>query len=227
MLGPLVNAVTIIFCSLISCFILKRIPHRFEELIVKACGLAIIFVGIKGAMANENIVLLILSMLIGAVIGELIDIDKWMKRFGLWAEKKLGMNKSEKHNFSKGFVAASILFCSGSMAIVGSIQSGLLNNHEILYAKSVLDGFISLVFAASMGIGVAFSAVTVFVYQGIIVLASQAVSIWLTPDIIREMSATGSLIIVGIGFNFLDVKEIKVANLIPAVFIPLIWLSIT
>jgi uncharacterized membrane protein YqgA involved in biofilm formation len=235
MLGPLVNAVTIIICSLVGCFLIKKIPSRLEEHIKKTCGLAIIFVGIKGAFVNQNMMLLIISMLIGAVIGEIIDIDKWMKRFGMWAERKLGLDKpadsisavNTGHSFSKGFVAASILFCTGSMAIVGSIQSGLLGNHETLFAKSILDGFISLVFAASMGIGVAFSAIPVLLYQGAIVLVSQTISEHLTPEIIQEMSAVGSLIIAGIGFNFLDVKEIKVANLIPAVFIPLIWLSLS
>jgi len=236
MLGPLVNAFAIIACSLTGCFLLKKIPQRFEDHIKKASGLAVIFVGIKGAMENQNMPLLIMSMLTGAVIGEIIDIDKWMKQLGLWAEKKLGMNKkaaavnnfenlSKERSFSKGFTAASILFCTGSMAIVGSIQSGLQGNHEILFTKSILDGFMSLVFSASMGIGVAFSAVCVFVYQGAIVLASKIISVYLTSDIIREMSAAGSLIIAGIGFNFLEIKEIKAANLIPAIFIPWIWLS--
>jgi uncharacterized membrane protein YqgA involved in biofilm formation len=225
MLGPIVNAAAIIVCSLIGCFVLKKIPARFENTIKKASGLAVIFVGIRGALDNENIVLLFISILIGTVIGEIIDIDKWMRKLGLFAERKLKMNKPGK-SFSKGFVAASILFCTGSMALVGSIQSGLQGNHETLFAKSVLDGFMSLVFSASMGIGVAFSAAAVFIYQGAIVLASQFVSVYLTAEIIREMSAVGSLIIAGIGFNFLEVKEIKVANFIPAVFIPLIWLSL-
>jgi len=234
MLGPIVNAAAIIVCSLAGCLIIKKISQRFEDLIKKACGLAIVFVGIKGALDNQNVMLLIISLLIGAVIGEIINIDKWMKKLGAWAEKKLGMNggaasdgelPDKTNNFSKGFVTASILFCSGSMAIVGSIQSGLQGNHEILFAKSILDGFISLVFAASLGIGVAFSAIAVFVYQGALVLAAQAVSQWLTPEIIREMSAVGSLIIVGIGFNFLTDREIKVANLIPAIFIPLVCYS--
>jgi uncharacterized membrane protein YqgA involved in biofilm formation len=112
------------------------------------------------------------------------------------------------------------------MSIVGSLQSGLQGNHETLFAKSVLDGTMSLVFGASMGIGVAFSSLTVLLYQGSIVLASQAISRFLTEDIIREMSAVGSLIIAGIGFNFLGIKEIKVANLIPAVFVPWLWLTI-
>ena len=237
MLGPFVNAIAIVVCSLAGCFLIRKIPLRFEKHIKKACGLAIFFVGIKGAFENENIVLLILSMLIGSVIGEIINIDRWMKKLGRWAERKLGMNRKNSGNnadcevpsrrsFSKGFVAASILFCTGSMAIVGSIQSGIQGNHEILFAKSILDGFISIVFAASMGIGVAFSAVIVFFYQGTIVLASQIISAYLTPGIIREMSAAGSLVIAGIGFNFLEIKQIKVANMIPAIFIPLIWLLI-
>jgi len=235
MLGPLVNTIVVIVCSLIGCFLVRRIPSRFEEHIMKALGLATMFVGIKGALENQNALLLILSMVIGSVIGELIDIDKWMNRLGKWTERKLGMDKTEiteaggkqGRSFSKGFVSASILFCTGSMAIVGSIQSGLQGKHEILYIKSILDGCMSLIFGASFGIGVAFSAVPVLVYQGGIALFAQAVDSYLTADIVREMSAAGSLVIAGIGFNFLGIKEIKVANMIPAIFIPLIWLTLT
>jgi uncharacterized membrane protein YqgA involved in biofilm formation len=241
MLGPVVNALAVVVCSLAGCFLIKGIPERFEDHIRKAIGLVTVYVGIKGALDNQNILLLVMSMVIGAVIGELINIDKWMNRFGQWAERKLRTNnaetlegapsisggeKKQRHSFSKGFVSASILFCTGSMAIVGSMQSGLQGNHDILFAKSILDGSLSLVFGASMGIGVVFSAVSVLVYQGAITLASQAVSGYLTPEIIREMSAAGSLVIAGIGFNFFGVKEIKVANLIPAVFIPWIWLTV-
>jgi uncharacterized membrane protein YqgA involved in biofilm formation len=229
MLGPVVNALVIIACSLAGCFLMKGIPERFETHIKKAIGLVIIFVGIEGALKNQNALLLIMSIVAGAVLGEIIDIDKWMNKFGLWAERKLRLGKAQnennKHSFSKGFVSASILFCSGSMAIVGSMQSGLEGNHEMLYAKSVLDGTISIVFSASLGIGVAFSALPVLFYQGGIALASMAVRDYLSDEAIREMSAVGSLIISGIGFNFLGVKEIKVANLIPAVFIPLVWLA--
>ncbi|MCL2410234.1 MAG: DUF554 domain-containing protein [Treponema sp.] len=234
LLGTFVNAITIVICSLVGCFLLKRIPQRFEDHIKKALGLAIFFVGIKGALQNENILLLIMSIVIGAILGELINIDKWMNHFGKWIEQKLGINtevqiesnktKNHSHSFSKGFVSASILYCTGSMAIIGAMQSGLQGNHEMLFAKSVIDGTISLVFGASMGIGVAFSALSVLIYQGTITIASQAISGFLTDDIVREMSATGSLVVAGIGLNFLGIKEIKVANLIPAVFIPGIWL---
>jgi len=230
-----VNALAIVVCSLVGCFLIKGIPARFEEHIKKAIGIAIAFVGIRGALANQDTLLLIMSILVGAVVGELIDIDKWMNRLGLWAERKFGMASpgdgspgtpaQGRRSFSKGFVSASILFCSGAMAIVGSIQSGLDGNHELLFTKSVLDGSMSLIFGATFGIGAAFSAVPVLLYQGGIALAAMAISQHLTPDIIREMSAVGSLVIAGIGLNFLGVKEIKVANLVPAVFVPLVWLT--
>ena len=232
MLGPTVNAIVIIVCALIGVFLVRGIPDRFEEIIKKGIGLSIIYVGVKGSLDNQRVLLLIMSMVIGAIIGELINIDKLMNRLGTWAESRLGMGekknekgkeKSEK-SFSKGFVAASILYCSGSMAIVGSIQSGLQGNHEILFAKSILDGAISIVFGASLGIGVAFSAIPVFLYQSGIALASMAVRDLLTAEIIREMSAVGSLLVAAIGFNFLGVKEIRVANLIPAIFIPWIYI---
>jgi uncharacterized membrane protein YqgA involved in biofilm formation len=176
-----------------------------------------------------------MSLVIGALVGELINIDRWMNRFGLWAEKKLGVG-----GFAKGFVTASILFCTGSMAIVGSMQSGLTGNHQTLFAKSILDGSISIVFGASLGIGVAFSALPVLVYQGGIALLSMVVKDLLTQEIITEMSAVGNLLVAAIGFNFVCLsggepsagapgpgsREIRVANLIPAIFIPWIYLGL-
>ena len=236
MLGPVVNAVTIVVCSLIGVFLIRGIPERVEEIIKKAIGLSIVFVGLRGAMDNQNVLLLIMSMVIGSVIGELININRLMNKLGEWAQARMGMKscsasggntdtgKQEK-SFSKGFVAASILYCSGSMAIVGSMNSGLQGNHELLFAKSILDGAISIIFGASMGIGVAFSAVPVLLYQGGIALAAMGVRDLLSPDIIKEMSAVGSLVVAAIGINFLGVKEIRVANLIPAIFIPLVYMT--
>jgi uncharacterized protein len=227
MLGPIVNSVAVVIFSLIGTFLVKGIPERIEEIIKKAIGLSIIFLGIKGAFENEKLLLLIMSMVFGGIIGELIDIDKWMNKFGKWAESKLIKNNSEgsKRDFAKGFVSATILFCTGSMAILGSMQSGLAGNHQILFTKTVMDGSMSLVFGATFGIGVAFSAIPLLLYQGGIALASSFIRDFLDPAVIREMSAVGSLVITAIGFNFLSVKEIKVANLIPAMFIPWIYLT--
>jgi uncharacterized membrane protein YqgA involved in biofilm formation len=224
MLGPLVNALVIVVGAFFGRFVVKGIPQRFEETVKKAIGLSIVFVGIKGALDNQEVLLLILSMVCGAVIGELLNIDRLMNRFGSWAERKLGMSGG---TFAKGFVSASILFCTGSMAIVGSLQSGLTGNHETLFAKSILDGALSIVFAASLGLGVACAAAPVLIYQGAIVLGSLAVKDLLSPALIREMSAVGSLLVAAIGFNFLVAREIRVANLIPAIFIPWLYFALT
>jgi uncharacterized membrane protein YqgA involved in biofilm formation len=226
-LGPVVNALVIVVFSLAGTFLIKGIPERIEDIIKKATGLSVVFIGIRGAFDNEKILLLIMSMVAGAIIGEFINIDKWMNKLGQWAEKKLALKNAAgaEGNFSKGFVSASILFCTGSMAIVGAMQSGLQGDHQTLFAKSVLDGSMSLVFSASLGLGVAFSALPVLLYEGGIALVSLLIRDNLSTEVIREMSAVGSLIIAAIGFNFLGVKEIKVANLIPAVFIPWVYLT--
>lgn len=221
LIGPAVNGAAILGCALTGRFVLKGLPARYEEIINKALALAIVFIGISGSLQNERVMLLIVSLVLGSVIGEWIDIDKRMQQIGDWAEKAMGFGEGD---FSKGFVSASILFCTGSMAIVGGMNSGLSGNHEMLFAKAILDGVISIVFASSMGIGVAFSALPVFLYEGLIALGAGLVKGWMTPEIITEMSAVGSLVIAGIGFNFLEIKPIKVANMIPAIFLP--WLII-
>lgn len=225
MLGPVVNAVTVVVCALIGILVGKffkdGLPTRFEEIIKKAIGLSIMYIGISGAMDNQRVMLLIISMVLGSIIGEWINIDKGMNSIGLWAEKRFGFGEG---NFAKGFVTASILYCTGSMAIVGAMNSGLQGNHEMLYAKSILDGVIGIVFASTMGIGVAFSAIPVLLYEGAIALGAGFIKDLLTTEIITEMSAVGSLLIAALGFNFLEVKEIKVANMIPAIFLP--WLFI-
>lgn len=223
MLGPIVNAASIVLCALLGRFVLKGLPERYEDIIKKALGLSILYIGISGVLQNERVMVLIFSMVIGSALGEWIDIDKAMYRLGALAETKLGFQDG---NFSKGFVNASILFCTGSMAIVGSMNSGLMGNHEMLFTKSILDGATSIVFASAMGIGVAFSAVPVLLYEGAIALGAGFVKGWMTPEIITEMSAVGSLLIAGIGFNFLLVKQIKVANMVPAIFLPWLFIAI-
>jgi uncharacterized membrane protein YqgA involved in biofilm formation len=233
MLGPVVNALVVAVCSLAGVFIVRGIPPRFEEIIKKAAGLSILYLGLKGAMESQKILLLVISIVSGGILGELADIDKQMNRLGLWAEKRLGGKKGGGGKFAQGFVSASVLFCTGSMAIVGSMQSGLQGSHETLFAKSILDGALSLVFAASFGIGVLFSAIPVLLYQGGVALASLAVRDYLSEEVIREMSAVGNLLVAALGFNFLvpesktaGFSAIKAANLIPAIFIPPLYLTL-
>jgi hypothetical protein len=201
----------------------KSIPDRFQETIMKGLGLTVIYIGISGALESKESLIMILSVVLGAVVGEALNIDKGMRFLGDWTEKKLGFSGG---GFTKGFVSATIIFCTGSMAIVGAMESGLMGDHEMLFAKSILDGTICIVFAYRLGIGVAFSAIPVLLYQGGIALLAMSMAGFIPDPIIVEMSATGSVIVAAIGFNFLEVKEIRVANLIPAVFLPWLLMSI-
>jgi uncharacterized membrane protein YqgA involved in biofilm formation len=225
MLGVAVNAGAIVLCAIIGSLFAGKIPSRFETIVRKAIGLAIIYIGLKGAFDSKHTLLLILSLVIGGVIGEAIDIDRWMNRLGDWAGSKFKGRKSQTGttSFSEGFVQASIIFCTGSMAIVGSMEAGFTGDYSMLFAKTILDGSISVVLAATMGIGVVFSAVPVFVYEGAIALISIFAGNYLSPEIVTEMSAVGSLSIAAIGLNFLDIAPIKVANLIPSIFVPLVY----
>ncbi len=219
--GAFVNGITIIICSVLGRFVLKRLPEKLEDIINKALGLSIFYIGISGSLKNQRVTLLILSLVIGSALGEWINIEKQMNRLGTWAELKMGFGES---NFSKGFVTSSVIFCTGSMAVIGGMNSGLQSNHEMLFAKSILDGVFSLILAPSISIGVAFSSIPVFLYEGSIAVCSGFIKDFLTPEIITEMSAVGSLILSALGLNFLLDKHIKVANMIPAIFLP--WLLI-
>ena len=218
--GVIVNAAAIAICAMAGAFLVKGVPDRFHETISKGLGLSILFIGISGTLENENVMLLIVSIVVGSLIGEGLNIDGGMNRLGDCIERRLGFGEG---GFSKGFVSASILFCTGSMAIIGSLNSGLMLDHEMLFAKAILDGVISIIFASTMGIGVAFSAIAVFIYEGMITVGAAFFRDYLTEDMIREMSASGSLIIAGIGLNFLEIKNIRVANMIPAIFIPCVY----
>lgn len=224
MLGPVVNGIVIIICALVGNFLIRGIPSRIEEMIRKAIGLCVVYLGISGVLETQHVMLLIISMVVGSILGELINIDRRMNNLGLWAEKKMGMGEG---TFAKGFITSSLLYCVGSMAIVGALQSGLQGNHNMLYAKSILDGIMAIVFGSTMGIGVAFSGVLVFLYEGSISLGAGLVKDVLTQEMITELSAVGSLLIMALGLNFLEVKEIKVANMLPAMFIPVVFFAVS
>jgi uncharacterized membrane protein YqgA involved in biofilm formation len=220
MLGTIVNFVAIIVGSLAGFFLKGGIPERLNDIIMKGLALCILIIGIMGAIKTNNMILVICSVVIGALIGELIDIDKWLNRLGDSIESKLN-GKGGK--ISEGFVTASLVYCVGAMAIVGSLDSGLKGNHEILFTKAMLDGISAIMFSSTLGIGVALSSVSVFLYQGTITMAASYLQGILTAPVVAEVSAVGSLLIMGLGFNMLGLTKIKVANLLPAIFIPVFY----
>lgn len=223
MIATVVNALAIIAGSLVGLAAGGRIPERVQGTMTKALGLCVVFISILGitgvaaSLASRDVLIVIVSIAFGAAIGELLDIDGALKRFGDWLEKRL---KGRGGRVSEGFVTASLVFCVGAMAIVGSLQSGLSGNHETLFAKSLIDGISSAVFASTLGVGVIFSAVSVFVYQGTITLAAGVLKDVLTTPAQNGMTAAGSMLILAIGLNMLESTKIRVANLLPAVFLP-------
>lgn len=220
MLGTVVNAAAIIIGSLLGLLLKGGIPDKFKVTMMQAISLAVILIGLKMAFRSNQILLIIFSLVIGGVTGELLKIEDRLEGLGNRLEKRF----SKKGNgISRGFVVASLIFCIGSMAIVGSLESGLSGNHQTLFAKSALDGISSIVFASTLGIGVLFSAVSVFVYQGTITLTASAVKVFLIPVVIDQMTAVGGLLIVAIGINLLEIKKINVGNMLPAIFMPLIY----
>lgn len=227
MLGTTVNALAIIGGCLIGLIVKGRLTEKISSTIMNGLALCVLYIGISGALKGKDTLQIIICIAIGALIGELVDIDKKLNDLGDMIEKKINSKRkssvNKKISISEGFVTSSLLFCVGAMAVVGSLESGLQGNHTTLFAKSILDGVSSIIFASSLGIGVMLSSIAVFIYQGSITLLAGCLSTVLTDTVIGNMSAVGSLLIVGLGFNMLGLSKIKVANLLPAIFMPIIF----
>lgn len=222
MLGTVVNSIAVILGCIIGLIVKGRLTTKISSTIMSGLGLCVIYIGVSGALKAEDTILLIVSIAVGALVGEIIDLDKWLNKLGIYLESKFKKNGREEVSIAEGFVSASLLFCVGAMAIVGSLESGLNGDHTTLYAKSMLDFISSIIFTSSLGIGVIFSSVTVFIYQGAITLGAGILSGVLSTEVITSMTAVGSLMIIGLGLNVLGVTKIKIANLLPAVCIPII-----
>jgi len=223
-LGTIVNTIAIIAGSLIGLVFRGGIPEKYNETVMHGIGLAVILIGITGALKTDQLLIVIISLALGSVIGEFLKIEIRLERLGEWLG---GLFKKTGDGFASGFVTASLVFCVGAMAIVGSLESGLSGNHQTLYAKSVLDGISSIIFASSLGIGVLFSSISVLVYQGLITVTASFVKQLLQPDVVNQMSSVGGLLIMAIGFNLLGIKKLKVGNMLPAIFIPLVYHAIS
>lgn len=218
MKGTIVNVLAIFLGCSVGLILKSKFPEKIEKIIMQVLGLASLLIGMQMAIKADNILLVIFSLVIGGVIGEIIDIEAGLERFGERIKRKFKSNNNSER-FVEGFLIASLLYCVGSMTIMGAIKEGLSGNPDILYAKSLLDGVTSIAFTAAMGIGVLFSAIPVFLYQGGITLLARAIKDFLSPEIINEMTAVGGILIWGIGFGLLGIKKIKVGNLLPAILV--------
>ena len=222
MLGTIVNTIAVVIGASIGLLLKKGIPERLSDTMMKGIGLCTLFLGIKGSLDGQNSLIMIISIVVGALIGEGADLDGKINRLGKWLENKFSSKKGGKISIAEGFVSASLLFCVGAMTIVGALQSGLQGNHEMLFNKSMLDFVSSIIFASSLGLGVMLSAAFVFVYQGAITLLAQWVAPVLSDVVIAEMNCVGSVIIIGIALNLLGITKLKVMNYVPAIFVPIL-----
>ncbi len=222
MRGTLVNVVAILAGSGLGLLVGGRLPDRLQRIITAGLGLCTLLIGLQMALKTQNVLVVIASMVAGGVVGELLGVEAALEAAGerlrRWAyAKPRGQAASEgPATFVAGFVTASLVFCVGPMTILGSIQEGLTGNADILYTKSMLDGAASVAFASGLGVGVAGSILTVIVVQGSLTLLGGQLGFLLFPEILAELTATGGLLIVGIGLLLLDVKRLPVANYLPA-----------
>ena len=219
-LGTIVNSLAIFAGAVLGIIFKKGLPTKWQETMMGGIALCIIVIGVQMALKTQNIVIVIFSLVLGSIIGEIMNIEAAMNVLGQYLGKKIaGKDGSAAAAVAKGFVSATVLFCSGAMAIVGSIQDGLTADHTTLFAKATLDGLISLVFSANMGIGVALSAFSVAVYQGLITLLSGVVGPLITEVMLAELTAAGGVMIMAIGTNMLHLTSLRVGNMVPGMFV--------
>jgi uncharacterized membrane protein YqgA involved in biofilm formation len=220
LLGTIVNGICIVLGTFIGSF-LTKIPEKVKHTVMQGIGLSVSLLGIQMGLKSEQFLIVIISIVIGAVIGEFLDLEERLNQLGLWIEKKIG--KRAKGDVAKGFVTATLIFVIGAMAIIGSLDSGLREDHRVLYTKSLIDGFTSLILTTTLGVGVMLSAIPVMLYQGSISLFATQIERIIPTEIMNsfivEMTSTGGLMILAIGLNMLGITNIRVANLLPSIVI--------
>lgn len=222
--GVLVNTATVLIGGAIGLLLKKGIPDRVSKAVMAAIGLCSLYIGIDGALKGENTIVLIVSMVLGTIVGTLIDIDGKINRLGAWIEKKM-KREGEKSSIAEGFMTGSLLFCVGAMTIVGALNAGLSGDNELFYTKSVLDLISACMLASTLGVGVLFAAAFVLAFQGgLVLLAGVLQGVLSNAAVVAEMTCAGSVMIIGLALNILHITKFKVANFLPAlVFVPIIY----
>lgn len=221
LLGTIVNCLLIVIGSLLG-KLLHRIPEKIKSTVMHGIALAVMVLGLQMGLKTENFLIVILSLVFGAIIGEYFDLEEKLNKLGERLEKKIG-NGNGKGSISQGFVTATLLYVIGAMAIIGALDSGIRGDHSVLYTKGILDGFTALILTTSLGIGVIFSAIPVFLYQGTIALFATQIDAFIPKELldsfITEMTSAGGIMIFAIGLNMLGLTKIRVANLLPAILV--------
>lgn len=224
--GVIINALLVVVGTAVGLLFNTERMKTIGERIFQAFAIFVACMGVAGAISIDNTVLVLGCLIVGIALGELIDIDDKFNRLGNWLQNKVSGGKSSDSRFANGFISASLLFCIGSMTFMGALESGLQNQHTIYITKGVLDAISAITLTMGNGIGVAFSALMVLVYQGLLTLGASVLAPVLSPEMVAVSSQIGSLFLVGIALNMLEIKKIKVANFLPAMFMPFIWQAV-
>lgn len=225
MVGVIINVAAVLAGGTLGLLLGGRVPQRLRETIMQGLALCILLIGAQGALETANVLAVIVCMVAGGLLGEALDIEKRLESLGALAERKFA-HSGQNGRFAQGFITASLLFCVGAMAVVGSLNAGLTGDNSTLIAKAALDLVTAVFFAAALGPGVLLSAAAVLVYQGAIALMAGWLAPVLTDAIVTEMSAVGGLLIMGLSFNMLGMAKIRVGNLLPAIFLPILYFPI-
>jgi len=221
MTGTFINVIAILIGSFIGMLCGPRLSDRLKSALLSIMGIFTAAVGMEMFLKTENMLIVLGALVLGTVLGEWLKIEDWLQNLGVWIEKRIaGSSEGTSGRFVRGFLAASVLYCTGPMAVLGSISDGLTGDYLTLSIKSVLDGFLSIAFSSALGIGVAFSALPVFSYQGAITLLAAQLNAIVSPAMMNEMTATGGILLIGIGISsMLELKKIRVGNVLPALAI--------
>ncbi|MDO9549326.1 MAG: DUF554 domain-containing protein [Candidatus Marinimicrobia bacterium] len=223
MLGTFVNVGTVLLGSAIGLVLHQRLPEKITKIVFQGIGLFTLFLGFTMATKTSNYLIMIFSIVLGAIIGQLLSIDTALDKFSNRLKMKVG---SKNDKFSEGLITAFLLFCMGSMTILGAFEEGLGNPPNLLYAKSMLDGFSSIALSAGLGLGVIFSTIPLLIYQGGLTLFAGWLGEFFSEVVINEMSAVGGLMLIGLGINILEIKSIKVVNMLPGLIVAIILATI-
>ncbi len=228
MIATFINAGLVLLGSLLGLLFKRFISDRFTSVVTHALALCVMSIGISMAIQTADTLCVIICMVLGTLLGELLNIEKRLDGAGEFLRRRLIKNEGGNSRFTEGFVNASLLFCVGAMAITGSIEAGLNHNYSIIVSKGVIDGVSSITFAATMGMGVAFSIIPLILYQGAITLLATVVGPYLPAEVITEMTAVGGIAIMGIAVNMLNIPnlKIKVGNMLPAIFLPIAYIPL-
>ena len=221
MVGTLINAGAIIVGTLIGVLIKTKLSKKIITIIFQAIGLFTLLLGVKMALDMQEFLFVIGSLVIGSVIGELLGIENSIDDFGKWVKRKLKL-KNEK--FSDGLVTAFLLYCMGSLTIVGAIDEGIKGNADILYMKSLMDGISSIALTSALGVGVGFSIIPLLIYQGGLTLFASSLADFFSDELVRELSALGGVLLIGLGINILEIKKLRILNMIPALVIIVLFM---